>query len=185
MSSLSLLCDLANQEPPASILAFQENPNWGSQVPNFRLALRQELARLIDEQFPSEKNPTVLDLKSLPTFQNLHVSISHCPDSGLFVVSHVPVGIDLEITSRVKPELVQRICHDSELKMTSQYQSLWSAKESLFKAHRNLKIISETQILCWKSSQNGISQFEDLQFKGWVFSSAIHTLSLAIKKSST
>lgn len=182
MSFFDTLASTANAAYPNVILHCAEASQWSSGSPDYRMLLRKALEVWIEQNFPHESNETTLNLKTLPTYKNLFVSISHCPDFGAFIIGQKPVGIDLESAHRVRPEIVERICKDQELKLTPDHAALWCAKEALFKCHRTLKLISDTHILSWKTSQNGIHVFNDTEHVGWVQHFQSHYSALVVKK---
>jgi 4'-phosphopantetheinyl transferase EntD len=182
LSFFEALVQKANQLNPGAILHFAESPAWGSASPDYRFSLRKHLAQYLEQNHMTEVNATALNLKTLPQFDSLFVSISHCPDVGAYVVSRLPVGIDIETTHRVRPEIVERICKKKELQLVSDPCLLWSAKEALFKRHRILKLISDTHIEDWTTSQNEIHVFKDFTSQGWVRHFDGHYSALVIKK---
>ncbi|MFN8847962.1 MAG: 4'-phosphopantetheinyl transferase family protein [Bdellovibrionales bacterium] len=184
MSLFDELIQLAKSQDQNLILDVEENLEWRSGSLDHRLKLRTALAKYLSKKFHFENFDNILDLKKLPEFKHGFISISHCPQVGVFAVSNRQLGLDIEVASRVKPEVVERICHKNELQLTNNLPAIWSAKEALFKAHRNFKVISDTHILEWKVSHNGIFSFSDNVFSGWVGIIQGITVSLAIKKSS-
>ncbi len=183
MIFFSSLVQIAKSQDPHLILDVEENWEWRSGSLDHRFKLRSALAHYLSNKFPKENFDSVVDLKKIPEFKHGFISISHCPQLGAFAVSNRRLGLDIEVESRLKPQMVERICHSTELKLTKNYAALWSAKESLFKAHRNLKVISDTLIQEWKPSHNEIYTFSDRDFLGWVHVTQGLTLALAIKKS--
>ena len=185
MNFYNPLIESAKKQIPNLLLEIEESEDWRSGNLDHRFKLRNSLQLKLKNKFPNENFDEILDLKKLPQFKHGFVSISHSPKVGAFAISSRQLGIDIEVESRVQASIVERICQKSELVLTDKMAALWSAKEALFKAHRNLKLISDTQILEWNLSQDGIFTFADLQFIGWVYLTQGVTVALAIKKSST
>lgn len=80
-----------------------------------------------------------LDLRNVPQKigvpgKDHYSSLSHTEDLGVFVLDSAPVGIDYENRERIQEKIVARVCHPDELKLTSNFQLLWSIKEASFKA---------------------------------------------------
>jgi hypothetical protein len=185
MSHFSNLIEIAKSHFPNLLLEIEESVDWRSGSMDHRFKLRRALVQNLLVKFPNENHEDLLDLKKLPQFKHGFISISHCPKVGAYAVCNRQLGLDIEIETRVRPEIVERICQKKELSLTNNYSALWSAKEALFKAHRNLKMISETQILDWNLSHGEIFRFNDLHFTGWVHLSQGLTVALAIKNPST
>lgn len=125
--------------------------------PDFRARLR---ARIADElRVHDDERARVLDLKTpLLRAAGRYLSISHCPVAGGFVVSRKPVGLDLEVASRVKPAVIARISRPGELESAPGAAALWAAKEAAFKAlqhaERSPDLASQIEIGDWKSSDS-------------------------------
>lgn len=80
-----------------------------------------------------------LDLRNVPQKigvpgKDHYSSLSHTEDIGVFVLDSAPVGVDYEDRSRIQQKIVERVCTPDELKLSSNFQLLWSIKEASFKA---------------------------------------------------
>lgn len=116
-------------------------PEWGSHYPQHRELIRQELKHLLDET-------------------DVYSSISHCPQVGIVLASRHPVGVDVEIVSRVHKSVAARISTPEELSASPDFVSLWCAKEACFKALRSYQqpsVVSQVSIGDWQKID---SQFE-------------------------
>lgn len=123
-----------------------------------------------------------MDLTTYPkNFNHLFVSISHCKDLGVYVISSRPIGVDIEITSRLKKEVVQRVSTSTEMILTDEPQLLWPAKEALFKCESRFQVISEIKLDTWKKSQNQTHEFLSSNQIGWVQTFKTHTVAIAVK----
>lgn len=103
---------------------------------------RFELRNLL-YQFLKEKKgfvfEDVLDLRNVPQKigneeRNYYCSLSHTEDVGVFVIDSQPIGVDFENRTRIKQEVVARICHKQEMALNPDFQIVWSMKESAFKS---------------------------------------------------
>ena len=89
--------------------------------------------------------------------------------------------MDIEITSRLKKEVVQRVSDPKEMLLSDEPQLLWPAKEALFKCESRFKLISEIKLDTWKKSQNQTHEFLSSNLIGWVQSFRSHTVAIAVK----
>ncbi|MBR5060762.1 MAG: 4'-phosphopantetheinyl transferase superfamily protein [Prevotella sp.] len=76
----------------------------------------------------------------LKDHSNIHFNLSHCRQAAVCVVSHRPVGIDIESIDAYDPELIAATMSDKEQDMIAKASSpplafirLWTQKESLLK----------------------------------------------------
>lgn len=109
-------------------------PQWGSQNPQHRALIREELV----DVFQNSRHRT---------------SISHCAGMGIVVAAPGSVGVDVELSSRVEDRLVARVSSQEELSAAPSSPSLWCAKEACFKALRPYAqppVISQISIGAWK-----------------------------------
>ena len=95
--------------------------------------------------------------KDLASFSNPLSSISHCPGgSGYAIAEGVQarsIGFDLEVLSRIRPAIVERVSTPGEVRAAPRSEALWVAKESAFKAlnhHWSLAVMAEARIGDWK-----------------------------------
>lgn len=105
-------------------------PEWGSQVDNHRVLIRQGLKA----RYASEAASDLLDLEVLPKLKKGFVSISHARGLGGYAYSADWLGFDLETDARVRPELAARISTMEEFSAAPDAASLWCAKEAAYKA---------------------------------------------------
>lgn len=174
----------AQSQFPNDFFHFEIHDTWGSQNPDYRINLRKHLHQYLQKLDPTQDYSSVLELSTYPKeFKQLFVSISHCKDLGVFVVSSRPVGVDIEITSRLKKEVVQRVSTPAEMLLSDEPQLLWPAKEALFKCENRFQLMSEIKLDTWKKSQNRTYEFLSSNLIGWVQTFRSHTVALAVKNS--
>nr|BFD68794.1 hypothetical protein HAGR004_38160 [Bdellovibrio sp. HAGR004] len=101
------------------------HPDWGSHNPNHRGLLRAEIQKRTQGK-------------------TLYHSVSHTHDLGMFALCDSPIGVDLEITSRVQEKVVARVSSEEELRQSPSAAALWCAKEACFKA---LKIFEQPSVV--------------------------------------
>lgn len=168
MSLESLKKEVECYFPEAQLLIWQ-NSNWSQNSESYRLKIREFAQGLIS---PTQTHSSVLDLsrpltsailKGIPSY----FSISHSTNSGVLAQSSIPVGIDLELQSRVQEKVVARVSSTHELAAAPSPSFLWAAKESCFKALFHFKqpqTVSQLETSSWWLSPSGIWHF-DLQSK--------------------
>lgn len=125
---------------------------------NKRMMIRQGLLRHLKSKIDTAQHFKIenklLNLNERPqkliiednVFYN---SISHTQNQGIFVTSNSPIGIDLEITTRITRKLIERISTFQEIALTPDLEVLWSIKEASFKAlpmAQQTKTISSIEI---------------------------------------
>ena len=76
----------------------------------------------------------------LPTYPNLHFSISHCSQAVGCILSEMPCGLDIERVRRASPSLISKTMNQGEVKQISssshpdvEFIRLWTRKEAVFK----------------------------------------------------
>lgn len=76
----------------------------------------------------------------LPTYPNLHFSISHCSQAVGCILSEMPCGLDIERMRRVSPSLISKTMNRNEehqIYSSShpevEFIRLWTRKEAVFK----------------------------------------------------
>jgi 4'-phosphopantetheinyl transferase len=119
---------------------------WGSKNPSHRELIRTELSELLSDR-------------------SKFTSISHCPDMGIVIAANAPVGVDVEITSRVESKIVARVSSDREVVDTTSAAALWCAKESSFKAlqiYDQPSVVSAISIGDWKKIDSQTETFRML-----------------------
>lgn len=94
-------------------------------------------------------------------------SISHAPGLGGYVCTQDPgvfIGFDIELSSRVTPAIVQRICKtELEALEAPSPAALWTAKEAAYKSLRGLnqpEVISEISITGWVNRNFSMHGFQ-------------------------
>lgn len=99
-------------------------------------------------------SPKEIEIKLFPSGKPylegnpVYFSISHSGNLVACVVSHRPVGIDVELVRPIEPSIQERICTDAELKHLRSFKNeeernlrfftLWTRKEALFKQNGTL-----------------------------------------------
>lgn len=122
-------------------LKIYTSPSWGSQHPQHREKMRQEL-------------------DSIFTDKSLYTSVSHCPQVGIVIAAPHPIGVDVENLARLKEATVARVSTPTEILAAPHIADLWCAKEACFKALRAYQqpsVISKVSIGEWRNID---SQFE-------------------------
>lgn len=125
---------------------------FGASIASHRLHLRQALFDHIRTHMIATNdnaNESVLqsltDLSKPPRLSGWAISTSHCPVAGGFVATPISqplcLGFDVEVASRLKPDVIARIAPGSTEKSivafiaTSHERALfWAAKEAAIKA---------------------------------------------------
>ncbi|MBV2169253.1 MAG: hypothetical protein KUL82_11165, partial [Bdellovibrio sp.] len=69
---------------------------WGSQNPQHRELIRDKLTEVKNDKTP-------------------YSSVSHCEGVGVVVLAPFPVGVDVEVTSRVEERIIARVSSPEEL----------------------------------------------------------------------
>ena len=76
----------------------------------------------------------------LPTYPNLHFSISHCSQAVGCILSEMPCGLDIERVRRGSPALISKTMNQGEMKQIYssshpdvEFIRLWTRKEAVFK----------------------------------------------------
>lgn len=156
-------------------------PEWGSENPNHRSAIREAIFNYLQQCHPEEVQDSILDLQKLPTLKNLDVSITHSRGMGGFVVCSHDVGVDVEEPSRITQRILERMCTPQELKEAPVKELLWAAKEAVLKCDAQIMMTSQSAIHGWVSSQNEIYKFRSKDMQGWAFIKSSHLFALAIK----
>jgi 4'-phosphopantetheinyl transferase len=91
-------------------------------------------------------------------------SISHSKGLGGLVTSRkARVGLDIEVSERVKDHIVQRVCRSQdEFNAAPTAAHLWVAKEAAFKALKGPsqpQLISEITVSDWQKSESQIETY--------------------------
>lgn len=112
-------------------LDFFVDSKWASTYADHRLNIRKYIYKKTQEK-------SVLNLDEWPQISEGHISISHCPILGGYVLATQPIGFDLEQKQRLSPSILKRISLASELKLFSQetLPLIWTVKESIYKLNQ-------------------------------------------------
>ncbi len=128
---------------------------FGSQTTGHRENIRKNIVSVYSPLLSTWEKKAILDLVSLPVGENLFFSISHTKSAGGYATCERRMGFDIEETSRISQEIINRMCSIDELKNCPDVRFLWSAKESSFKCISNLNLVSEVKVTNWvKISEN-------------------------------
>lgn len=120
-------------------------PEWGSDTANNRRHIREHLHK----KFGADAKTDLLDLRQVPELKNGFLSISHCLGLGGFVWDNNWIGLDIERSERVTPEIAARVAGMEEFALAPDPAALWCAKEAMFKSLRwskPPKVIMEIEI---------------------------------------
>lgn len=115
-------------------IEFYLSSRWASTYTNYRLNIRRQL-------YKKTKEKSVLDLNLRPKLTDKHVSISHCPVLGGFVLACSSVGLDLEQYKRLSPSLIARVSSEDEIKLMPEgfAPAIWTIKESVYKCEQSFE----------------------------------------------
>ena len=122
---------------------------FSSHCENYRQHIREHIVENHKNDLSMVEQNTILNLDKLPCSKNLYFSISHCPEMGGYAVCNQPVGFDLEVTSRINPQLIRRICTNQEIDQAPHIELLWVAKESVLKLSSKNTLTSNIVIDNW------------------------------------
>lgn len=132
------------------------SPDFSSDKTGFREKIKAELAKF---QLHSQAQK----------------SISHTNTLGGFALTQDPIqlGFDLEISDRVRPEIIRRMSTQKEVDEAPSPAHLWCAKEAVFKAlvgATQPQIISELHIGNWQKTESQIETYCLLNLQNFKFS---------------
>lgn len=134
--------------------AIQTSPTFASVMPDHRMQIRCAIKEFIlshstsrEKHFSAEFAEGISNLLNLelrPRVPGWGISISHCAELGGFITgpSSRHIGLDLEVSSRVTPQLANRIAiHPGEKTILGRLENsealFWVAKEAAIKAFGN------------------------------------------------
>jgi phosphopantetheinyl transferase (holo-ACP synthase) len=141
-----------------------------------------------------DKIKHVLDLDLVPKTKDFGISISHCKNQGVFVVSpkYLNIGVDIEESHRIQKDPLLRVSSEKEIQEAPDLAHLWTAKESAFKSFLKVsgpKVLSEINIYDWENLTSNIFLFKfnlkdsnQIDLKGTGFSWKEDCLNLSISK---
>lgn len=103
-----------------------------------------------------------LDLNQIPKPPKGCLSLSHCPGGALFMHSEIerPIGVDIELCSRISPKIIKRISEPQEHTGVFNDQWIFSAKEATWKSLVFLdqpKTITDLKVVHIEASKHLIS----------------------------
>lgn len=80
----------------------------------------------------------------LPDYPDIHFNLSHCQALVVCGIGTAPLGVDAEALRQLRPAVVRRVCHETEVLALNQlpegqprdlaFTRLWTLKESFIKA---------------------------------------------------
>ncbi|GIL17307.1 MAG: hypothetical protein BroJett040_10580 [Oligoflexia bacterium] len=125
---------------------------------------------------PDFRNKIQERVKTLNISSGSQKSISHTSLLGGFAYTREPlqIGFDLEVTDRVRPEIIQRMSTPAELAAAPGPAHLWCAKEAIFKAlvgATQPQVISALEVGDWKREESQIETFCLVNLQKFKFSS--------------
>ena len=141
-----LLVEVQTRLAPA--VRGQAETRWGAGQPEFRVQIRTALAEALPDA-------DCKDLQIPPRPRTHSVSISHTQNLGgwMSVPRPLQVGWDVEVQTRIKHHVIERISTAEELSLSPQPTFLWPTKESFYKALEDDQplTITELTIDTWQS----------------------------------
>ncbi len=151
---------LSSLRPLATGLKGESRPEWGALTPGSRHRLRQSLARSLTP-LSADDQRALTDLNEPPRPSNWSVSISHTHDYGGWMAVPRPaqVGWDIELSARIKPETIGRVCSTQELHEAPEAAFLWCAKEAFYKALEDEQPVSIPQLTIGEWRADGVSMW--------------------------
>jgi hypothetical protein len=141
--------------PHADLISQVSLHTWttlGSRDDNYRLKLREKLkSSLADNNLPEATN--ILDLNARIEHPTVSISISHSQEGSCYAWIQQPhkIGVDIELSGRITPEIVRRVSTPQEIEGCPDYKLLWPAKEAAFKAlSPACEVVSEIDTFNWQ-----------------------------------
>jgi hypothetical protein len=167
----------------SSFIEVNFSASFGSQSNDHRQRIRMSLYSHILKMGHDE--PSILDLDLIPETSIYSCSISHTQGLGGYAITKLPnhIGIDIEVSSRITPELLRRVCSEEEFNSCPEPSILWSAKEATFKANPEISLLKDAIVTDWKD-RGQFYEFEarNMSTLGWAAKdSKGHTMALAIR----
>lgn len=145
------MLELLRQALHSPDLQVYAKAEWGSDNPEHRSLLHAERDKLM-----------------ALTPDKLYSSISHTKGMGLLALSTKPLGVDVEVISRVHEGVVTRISNPKEMGAAPSLSALWTAKEAAFKATREYKqpsVLSDISVGDWKNIESQVETFSLLNHR--------------------
>ncbi|UOF00588.1 4'-phosphopantetheinyl transferase family protein [Bdellovibrio reynosensis] len=114
------------------------------------------------------KNPGHRELihsfrSSLGLTEKIFSSISHCADVGVLASCTFPIGVDVELKTRVSEAVIARISSEGELHAAPSFSALWCAKEAAFKALKTFEqpsVVSAITVGDWQKIDSHLETFK-------------------------
>jgi hypothetical protein len=128
--------------------------NWKSTEAEHRIKIRNCIEENFTSRFNRQQLAWLNDLNQLPQADDGFFSIAHCKTMGGFTYSKHPHGFDIEQTSRISTDIIQRTASAKEQAAAPLLQFLWVGKEAGFKALSSTRSdLLITDLLCtqWQS----------------------------------
>lgn len=129
--------------------------NWNANVSDHRQQIRASLRASLGGEGFDDSPPRPL---------NWSVSISHARFFGGWLAVPRPhrVGFDVEVSERIQPRIIERVCSRQEVAECPNPAFLWCAKESYYKCmeHDQPETISQLTVSNWKAMAPGIFTFQ-------------------------
>ena len=160
------------------------NDQWKSTESDHRSKIRNCIEENFTSRFNRQQLAWLNDLNRLPQAEDGFFSIAHCKTLGGFTYSKHPHGFDVEQSSRISTDIIQRTASAKEQAAAPHLSFLWVGKEGGYKALSSTRAdLVITDLLCteWQSHfENQVFSFrlnslKTLDFglnKGFIFSEA-------------
>ena len=103
---------------------------------------RRAIRAFLYEKFQHED---LLNLAKPPQCPGVFISVSHAPGLGGVVWGCQPVGLDIEVKTRVQPAVIARISTQSERLSFYKPEFLWPIKEAVWKT-QGLGVITDVMV---------------------------------------
>lgn len=116
--------------------------SWGQSEAGFRSEIRNFLSLRFGVK--SKELPNPIYKRSI---SGRWISVSHCMDYGMVVISKFPIGCDIETTLKVNPKVIKRISHSLEDVTVYPNAAIWTAKEAAFKLLAHYKQPSSLSLI--------------------------------------
>lgn len=128
---------------------------WNAKVIDHREQIRDSIRASLGDSGLSKSPPRPLDWS---------VSISHSSVFGGWLAVPRPhrIGFDVELSGRIQPRIIERVCSRQEMAECPNPAFLWCAKESYFKAleHEQPETITQLTVTNWTVLGAGVFTFQ-------------------------
>jgi 4'-phosphopantetheinyl transferase EntD len=148
---------------------YRWKPQINSDISDYRLLLRKDILAELKKISPQLKEPDILSLEAPPQHPELSLSLSHTHYGSIYGWTQKPttMGLDTEFRLRIKKNVIDRVCTDTEIKKAPQFYLLWTAKEAAFKALSktlNCQTVSEITVSNWEPHPIDSYYYYDVSF---------------------